>query len=159
MGAMNVGQASPYIEAFSMAKGAAAVIFSIIDREPPIDSFSEAGVRPAAVTGNIELRGVHFNYPSRPDVPVLQGINLTIEAGKTVLYLILSTIKNIFYPKKYFQVSLVGASGCGKSTVMQLVQVSCDWLRAGHVTPVLTSDWCRGCTTQRLGRCWWTGGR
>ena len=32
MGAMNLGQASPYIEAFAMAKGGAKKIFSIIDR-------------------------------------------------------------------------------------------------------------------------------
>ncbi len=32
MGAMNLGQASPYIEAFAMAKGAARTIFHIIDR-------------------------------------------------------------------------------------------------------------------------------
>ncbi len=46
MGAMNVGQASPYVEAFSMAKGAAATIFAIIDRTPEIDSLSEEGLRP-----------------------------------------------------------------------------------------------------------------
>ena len=28
-------------------------------------------------------------------------------------------------------------------TLIPRVQVSCDWWRAGHVTTVLTSDWCR----------------
>ena len=40
MAAMNVGQASPYVESFSTAKAAAAAIFAIIDRKPPIDSLS-----------------------------------------------------------------------------------------------------------------------
>jgi len=102
MGAMNVGQASPYIEAFSMAKGAAAMIFDIIDRKPLIDSFSEEGLRPGEVKGNIELRNVKFNYPSRKEVDILKGLSLTIEPGQTV--------------------ALVGPSGCGKSTVVQLVQ-------------------------------------
>ena len=102
MGAMNVGQASPYIEAFSIAKGSAAIIFDIIDRKPPIDSFSEDGLRPGEAKGTIELKNVRFNYPSRKEVDILKGINLTIEAGKTV--------------------ALVGPSGCGKSTVIQLSQ-------------------------------------
>ena len=48
------------------------------------------------------MRNVHFNYPAREDVEVLRGLNLKIEAGKTV--------------------SIVGPSGCGKSTVIQLIQ-------------------------------------
>ena len=40
MGAMNVGQAAPYVEAFASAKAAAAAIFAVIDRKPPIDSLS-----------------------------------------------------------------------------------------------------------------------
>lgn len=49
-----------------------------------------------------ELQDVHFNYPSRPDVKILQGVSLTIEPGQTV--------------------ALVGSSGCGKSTSIQLIQ-------------------------------------
>ena len=45
MGAMNVGQATPYVEAFSMAKAAAGTIFAVIDRKPAIDSLSEEGMK------------------------------------------------------------------------------------------------------------------
>ena len=44
MGAMNAGQATPYVEAFSMAKAAAGTIFAVIDRKPAIDSLSEEGM-------------------------------------------------------------------------------------------------------------------
>ena len=48
------------------------------------------------------MRNVKFNYPNRPDVPVLKGISISVEAGQTV--------------------ALVGPSGCGKSTVVSLLQ-------------------------------------
>ena len=47
MGAMNIGQASPYVEAFAIARAAAAAIFTVIDRVPEIDSFSEEGAVPS----------------------------------------------------------------------------------------------------------------
>ena len=74
MGAMNVGQASPYVEAFSIARAAAAAIFGIIDRVPRIDSYSEEGKEPFVGRGetaaSFTFRDVHFNYPSRKDVKV-----------------------------------------------------------------------------------------
>ena len=53
------------------------------------------------VKGNLELDKVYFTYPSRPNIPVLQGLNFSVESGKTL--------------------ALVGASGCGKSTVVSLL--------------------------------------
>ncbi|XP_037800229.1 ATP-dependent translocase ABCB1-like [Penaeus monodon] len=112
MGAMNVGQAAPYIEAFSVARGAAATIFDIIERKSAIDPTSSDGEKPPSVKGMIEFKDVRFNYPSRPDVRVLQGVSLSIEPGQTV--------------------ALVGSSGCGKSTCIQLIQRFYDPLD-GHV--------------------------
>lgn len=51
---------------------------------------------------DIRLSDVHFSYPSRPEQKILNGLSLDIKAGKTV--------------------ALVGGSGCGKSTVICLLQ-------------------------------------
>lgn len=112
-GAQNLGLSSPHLEAFSTAKGSASSIFSVIDRIPTIDSMGDSGLKPHSIAGNITFSGVHFRYPARSDVQVLQGLNLTIEAGKTV--------------------ALVGPSGCGKSTCLQLIQRLYDPLN-GNVT-------------------------
>lgn len=53
MGAMNVGQAAPYIEAFSVARGAAANIFDIIERKSAIDPTGSEGEKPPSVKGMI----------------------------------------------------------------------------------------------------------
>ncbi|XP_063268876.1 ATP-dependent translocase ABCB1 [Prinia subflava] len=102
IGAFSIGQTAPSIEAFASARGAAYTIFNIIDNEPQIDSYSETGYKPDHIKGNLEFKNVYFNYPSRPDVEILKGLNLKINSGQTV--------------------ALVGGSGCGKSTTVQLIQ-------------------------------------
>uniref|UniRef100_A0A5F9CGN5 ATP binding cassette subfamily B member 1 n=1 Tax=Oryctolagus cuniculus TaxID=9986 RepID=A0A5F9CGN5_RABIT len=102
VGAFSIGQASPNVEAFANARGAAYEIFRIIDNKPSIDSYSEAGHKPDNIKGNLEFRNVHFSYPSRKEVKILKGLNLKVESGQTV--------------------ALVGNSGCGKSTTVQLMQ-------------------------------------
>jgi hypothetical protein len=53
------------------AVGASEHVFQLIDRVPQV-RFA-GGVKVGSVVGRIEFQDVHFNYPSRPDVPVLQG--------------------------------------------------------------------------------------
>lgn len=70
IGAINMGLSTPHIEAFAMARGAAASIFAIIERKSAIDSLSEKGIKPKNVDGNIIFKDVHFEYPNRPEVKV-----------------------------------------------------------------------------------------
>uniref|UniRef100_A0AAR2KBQ4 ATP-binding cassette, sub-family B (MDR/TAP), member 11a n=1 Tax=Pygocentrus nattereri TaxID=42514 RepID=A0AAR2KBQ4_PYGNA len=102
MGAVNLGQASPCLEAFASGRAAAKSIFDTIDRMPEIDCFSEDGHKLERVKGDIEFHGVEFNYPSRPDVKILDDLNLVVKAGETTAF--------------------VGPSGSGKSTALQLIQ-------------------------------------
>ncbi|EGW07209.1 Multidrug resistance protein 3, partial [Cricetulus griseus] len=102
IGAFSVGQAAPCIDAFANARGAAYVIFDIIDNNPKIDSFSERGHKPDSIKGNLDFSDVHFSYPSRANIKILKGLNLKVQSGQTV--------------------ALVGNSGCGKSTTVQLLQ-------------------------------------
>uniref|UniRef100_A0A8C9WE03 ATP-binding cassette, sub-family B (MDR/TAP), member 11a n=1 Tax=Scleropages formosus TaxID=113540 RepID=A0A8C9WE03_SCLFO len=100
--AMNLGQASPCLEAFASGRAAAKNIFDTIDREPQINCFSEEGHKLDKVKGDIEFHGVTFHYPSRPEVKILDGLNMLIKSGETTAF--------------------VGPSGSGKSTVVQLIQ-------------------------------------
>jgi hypothetical protein len=67
---MNMGLASPHLEAFAVARGSSAAVFAVLDRVPQIDSLSEAGHKPEDIQGDIQLQGVHFQYPARPEVKV-----------------------------------------------------------------------------------------
>merc|ERR1719189_883686 len=94
--------AAPYVEALATSRSAAGKIYRIIDRVPEIDSSSNQGKKPSTLEGSIKFENIFFNYPSREDVNILQGLNIEIPKGKTV--------------------ALVGSSGCGKSTCIQLIQ-------------------------------------
>ncbi|XP_072250387.1 ATP-dependent translocase ABCB1 [Leuresthes tenuis] len=102
IGVFSMGQTSPNIQTFASARGAAHKVYSIIDRNPSIDSYSEAGFKPDFVKGDIEFSNIHFSYPSRPDVKILKNLRLSVKSGQTI--------------------ALVGSSGCGKSTTIQLLQ-------------------------------------
>ncbi|XP_054722663.1 ATP-dependent translocase ABCB1-like [Uloborus diversus] len=99
--AMFFGQTAPYFEAFALARGAAAKVYQIIDREPSIDSSSDSGIKPLSLDGYIRLKNVAFTYPSRPTVQILTELSLDVQPGE--------------------KIALIGHSGCGKSTVIQLI--------------------------------------
>jgi ATP-binding cassette subfamily B (MDR/TAP) protein 1 len=67
MGTFSLGTLGPRIEAFAKAAGAAQKIFQTLARIPSIDSLDDAGDKPAGIKGTIELNGVSFIYPSRPE--------------------------------------------------------------------------------------------
>ncbi|XP_009905550.2 ATP-binding cassette sub-family B member 5 [Dryobates pubescens] len=100
--AMNVGQSASLAPDFGKARMSAQRIFQLLDRKPLIDSYSEEGEKLSEFDGNIEFRNIHFVYPTRPEVQVLQGLNVKVNKGQTL--------------------ALVGSSGCGKSTSIQLLE-------------------------------------
>ena len=59
------------------------------------------GEQKPEITGQVTFENVHFSYPQRKDITVLNGINLSIDKNQTV--------------------ALVGSSGAGKSTIASLL--------------------------------------
>lgn len=72
----------PHLLVFNRAASAAVEMFTLIGRESSINPFDESGERPDEVQGNIEIQGVHFSYPSRPNVTVLDDFTLKVPKGK-----------------------------------------------------------------------------
>lgn len=82
------------------AIGATERILEILDNPSEI-SLSDSNIDYQRFEGNIAFDHISFSYPSRPDVKVLNDISLEIGKGKSI--------------------ALVGASGVGKSTIIQLL--------------------------------------
>ena len=110
-GAQSAGTIFSFAPDMGKAKNAAQELKTLFDRKPPIDSWSPDGEPLNHAEGTIEFRDVHFRYPTRPEQPVLRGLNLTVKPGQYV--------------------ALVGASGCGKSTTIALLERFYDPIAGG----------------------------
>ncbi|KAJ5080960.1 ABC multidrug transporter mdr1 [Penicillium angulare] len=110
-GAQSAGTVFSFSGDMGKAKNAAIQTRTLLEREPPIDTWSERGERVWKMEGEVEFRDVHFRYPTRPQQPVLRGLDLTIKPGQYV--------------------ALVGPSGCGKSTTISLLERFYDCLDGG----------------------------
>jgi ABC-type multidrug transport system fused ATPase/permease subunit len=100
MTVMGVEEAIKLVPVIIKAHASAIIILNTIKRVPAMNIIG--GLHPEKVIGNISFENVTFRYPSRPKVTVLSDLTLNIEAGKST--------------------ALVGSSGCGKSTIIALVE-------------------------------------
>ncbi|KAB2064610.1 hypothetical protein ES319_A09G031700v1 [Gossypium barbadense] len=80
--------------------GACEKVFHLMDLLPT-DQFLSQGVKLQRLMGNIQFVNVSFHYPSRISVPILDRLNLAIQANEVV--------------------AIVGLSGSGKSTIVNLL--------------------------------------
>lgn len=103
MGSVSIANSLAYAPNFQKGMIAAGKVKQLLERQPKIQD-------PQPVMGNnkkweslgdVAFDKTQFFYPSRPSSQILQGLNLEVKAGQTV--------------------ALVGASGCGKSTCIQLL--------------------------------------
>jgi ATP-binding cassette subfamily B protein len=100
-----VGAVSEVVGDLQRAAGASERLAELL-AVPPAFEAGELAVLPArpgtqAPRRGIEISGLRFCYPSRPDAPALDGLTLQVRPGE--------------------RVALVGPSGAGKSTVFQLL--------------------------------------
>ena len=86
----------------AQASGAAERLFEILDVEPQIKAPPRPLALPAPARGAVEFKDVSFEYPGRPNAPVLNHVSFRVAPGE--------------------KLALVGPSGAGKSTVFQLIQ-------------------------------------
>jgi ATP-binding cassette subfamily B (MDR/TAP) protein 1 len=100
-GSLGAGLVFPTIASLAESQAAAYKIFQVLDRVPAIDPRA-GGATIADFRGELRFEHVRFAYPTRPDTALFTDLCLTVEPGTTVAF--------------------SGASGCGKSSLIALVQ-------------------------------------
>ncbi|KAL8871905.1 MAG: hypothetical protein Q9174_002365 [Haloplaca sp. 1 TL-2023] len=96
-----ISQVAPHLQIFAAAAAASERLQSVVDRTSAIDGTSDSdGKYLEKVSGTIAFENVTFQYPSRPEISVLNDVSLCFPAGK--------------------HTAIVGPSGSGKSTISAL---------------------------------------
>lgn len=107
---------APFFPEIVRAASSAKQFFKLIDQEEIMREAIEGGDKPVSfflflclihnlfqeIQGNISLFKVDFAYPSRPDLLVSRQLSISVKKGQSI--------------------ALVGASGCGKSTTIALLE-------------------------------------
>jgi ABC-type multidrug transport system fused ATPase/permease subunit len=84
------------------ALGSTERIMDLLDEEPePLDTSYTSAQEKLKLQGEIAFNDVRFNYPSRPEAEILQGLSFAVKTGE--------------------KIAIVGPSGAGKSTIIQLL--------------------------------------
>ena len=83
--------------------GASDKVVEILQYEPAIKTRGGAQID-GEINGKLEIRGAKFRYPSKTDVQVLKGVDISVNNDTNRV------------------VALCGTSGCGKSTIIQLIE-------------------------------------
>jgi ABC-type multidrug transport system fused ATPase/permease subunit len=74
VGAFSLAMVGPRVETFAKATAASQKIFQTLQRVPSIDSLDDEGEKPEGIKGNLDLKGVSFVYPARPEGPFRSGM-------------------------------------------------------------------------------------
>ena len=98
MASLVLSLAIPSLGYLYSSRIAAATVNKTIQKNKKYDG----SFKPQSIRGGISLENVSFNYPTRPEINVLQGVSLEVEAGESL--------------------AIVGETGSGKSTIIQLIE-------------------------------------
>ena len=93
------------ISDYPKAKNAFISVFKTMKTDsliPPFYEDNQGKTVPENLKGKIEFKNVTFSYPTKPEIDVLKNVSFIIEPGQSA--------------------GLVGYSGCGKSTIIQLIE-------------------------------------
>ena len=113
MVAGSVGALSEIWGELQRAAGATERMVELLNATDPVNDPASPRALPAPVRGEIAFEDVTFRYPARPDTSALDAVSLHVRPGETV--------------------ALVGPSGAGKTTILQLLMRFYD-PQAGRVT-------------------------
>jgi len=70
--------------------------------QPPKVVYKKNGAKSEVSEGRINVEDAHFSYPTKKEVKILDGVKIEVKRNTVVAF--------------------VGASGCGKSSIISLIE-------------------------------------